>query len=186
MSVRKVLALAAAATALITGPALSGSAVAGPAAAHAPYRAPSAYTAQALKAGLTGAEAATLQRRMDRYLAAHPDSRQVSANRLTTRGGDVTLPVPGENRAVDLASPRAAVACSEGHLCIVDGRGRRYDYYRCGRYGFDGVGDGTFNNNQTTGTRARFYNQNGTERWSHVAKGSGTASWTPVFAVEPC
>ncbi|HET9382602.1 MAG TPA: hypothetical protein VFP69_17475 [Streptomyces sp.] len=172
--------MTAAVAALIVGPALSGSASAEPTAAQ------SAYTGQAVRAGLTGSEAAALQQQVDRYLATHPGARQVSANRLTTEGGAVTIPAPGASPARDLASPEAAVACSEGHLCIVDGRGRHYDYWRCGRYGFDGVGDGTFNNNQTSGTVARFYNSDGTLRWTHRAKGSGTASWTPVFAVEPC
>ncbi|MFI0240494.1 hypothetical protein [Streptomyces sp. NPDC016845] len=49
-----------------------------------------------------------------------------------------------------------------------------------------GIGDGEFNNNQTSGTRARFYNSNGTERWSNVAKDTGTASWTPVYHIRPC
>ncbi len=172
--------MAAAAAALVVGPALSGSASAEPAAAQ------SAYARQARAAGLTGAQAAELQQQVDRYLTTHPDARQVSANRLTTEGGAVTIPAPGESRVRDLASPEAAVACGEGHLCIVDGRGRHYDYYRCGRYSFDGIGDGTFNNNQTTGTVARFYNSDGSLRWSNRAKDTGTASWTPVFFVQPC
>ncbi|GGS31920.1 hypothetical protein AB0E75_27835 [Streptomyces griseoviridis] len=180
MSVRKVLAMATAAAALIVGPALSGSATAGPAAAQ------SAYAQQARAAGLTGAQAAELQQQVDSYLAAHPDARQVSANRLATEGGTVTLPAPGDRQVRDLASPEAAVACAGGHLCVVDGRGRHYDYYRCGRYGFDGIGDGTFNNNQTTGTVARFYNSDGSLRWSNRAKDTGTASWTPVHYIQPC
>lgn len=180
MSARKVLAMVAAVTALIVGPALSGSASAEPTATQ------SVYTRQALDAGLTGAQAAALQQHVDGYLATHPDARQVSANRLTTEGGAVTIPAPGESRARDLASPGAALACAHGHLCIVDGRGHNYDYYRCGRYNFDGVGDGTFNNNQTTGTVARFYNSDGSLRWSNRAKDTGTASWSPVFYVRPC
>jgi hypothetical protein len=180
MSARKVLAMAAAAVTLVMGPALSGSATAEPAATQ------SAYTRQALEAGLTGAQAAELQQQVDAYLAAHPGARQVSANRLATEGGAVTLPAPGQSQVRDLASPEAAVACAHGHLCIVDGRGRHYDYYRCGRYSFDGIGDGTFNNNQTSGTVARFYNSDGSLRWTNRAKDTGTASWTPVFYIRPC
>ncbi|MEU5366553.1 hypothetical protein ABZ354_24275 [Streptomyces sp. NPDC005925] len=180
MSARKVLAMTAAVAALIVGPALSGSASAEPTATQ------SEYTRQSLEAGLTGTQAASLQQQVDEYLATHPDARQVSANRLTTEGGSVTLPAPGQSPARDLASPETALACAGGHLCIVDGRGRNYDYYYCGSYGFDGVGDGTFNNNQTTGTVARFYNSDGSLRWSNRAKASGTASWTPVFSIRPC
>lgn len=98
----------------------------------------------------------------------------------------MVLAVAGRTETRDLASPDTALACNHGHLCIVDGRGYNYDYYRCGYYDFNGVGDGTFNNNQTSGTRARFYNQNGSERLSNVAKDTGTASWTPVFHIRPC
>ncbi|MFF4172183.1 hypothetical protein [Streptomyces sp. NPDC001744] len=178
---RRPAALLAAAAALIAGSVLS---------AHASTASPTdqraVYAEQARAAGLSGARAGELQRRVDAVLAQEPRARQISANRLATAGGTVTVAVPGLPGARDLASPDRAVSCADGHLCIVDGRGYTYDYYRCGYYDFTGVGDGTFNNNQTPGTRARFYNQNGSERWSNVAKSTGTASWTPVFHIRPC
>ncbi|WP_327411908.1 hypothetical protein [Streptomyces sp. NBC_01233] len=115
-------------------------------------------------------------------------TRWIGASRCCGSGQvhGVVLAVAGRTETRDLASPDTALACNHGHLCIVDGRGYNYDYYRCGYYDFNGVGDGTFNNNQTSGTRARFYNQNGSERLSNVAKDTGTASWTPVFHIRPC
>lgn len=83
-------------------------------------------------------------------------------------------------------SATAAPRCAKGHLCIVDGRGKRYDYYKCGTYNFYGIGDGTFNNNQTRGTTARFYARNGKLLWENRAKDTGTASWTKVWKVRPC
>ncbi|WP_330173184.1 hypothetical protein OG875_05955 [Streptomyces sp. NBC_01498] len=120
-----------------------------------------------------------LQRNVAAYKAADPAAKQVDADTLRIPGGTVTLP----GRA---AANTAAISCANGHLCIRDGNNRYYDYYQCGYYSFSGVGNGEFNNNQTSGTRARFYNSNGSERWSNVAKDSGTASWTPVHYIRPC
>ncbi|MFE0351344.1 hypothetical protein [Streptomyces griseoluteus] len=39
---------------------------------------------------------------------------------------------------------------------------------------------------QSSGTVARFYHENGTERWSSRAPQSGTPSWTPVWHIRPC
>ncbi|MEU6933898.1 hypothetical protein AB0A05_32595 [Streptomyces sp. NPDC046374] len=178
---RRSAGLMVAAVALMAAPALS---------AHAST--PTArteqqtYSEQARAAGLSDEQAGQLQRRVDAVLARDPQARQTSANTLAIPGGTATVPAPGQPEARDLAAPDAPRACNEGHLCITDGRGVNYDYYRCGYYDFNGIGDGTFNNNQTPGTRARFYNSDGSERWSHVAKGSGTASWTPVYHIRPC
>ncbi|WP_225802453.1 hypothetical protein [Streptomyces sp. NK15101] len=180
MSARKPLAIMTAAAALIAGPVLSARASTVPAGQQ------TVYAGQARAAGLSDRQAAELQRQVDAVLTEDPQARQLSANRLATAGGTVTLAVPGHSETRDLASPDTALACGDGHLCITDGRGRNYDFYRCGYYDFDGVGDGTFNNNQTPGTRARFYNSDGSERWSNVAKSTGTASWTPVFHIRPC
>ncbi|MFD8204826.1 hypothetical protein ACFV2S_00225 [Streptomyces sp. NPDC059695] len=180
MSARTTLALMTAAAALIAGPVLSAHA------STAPTGRQAEYAGQAAAAGLSEKQTAELQRQVDSFLARDPQARQISANRLATAGGTVTLAVPGRSETRDLASPETALACGDGHLCITDGRGRNYDFYRCGSYDFDGIGDGTFNNNQTPGTRARFYNSDGSERWSNVAKSTGTASWTPVFHIRPC
>ncbi|MET9606299.1 hypothetical protein ABZZ17_14675 [Streptomyces sp. NPDC006512] len=193
MSPRKILAMMTATAALIAGPVLTAHASASTSAPDsvtatdtASASARSVYAAQARGAGLTAPQAARLQQQVDAVLAKDPAARQVSANRLTTAGGTLTLAAPGRPEARDLAAPDTALACGNGHLCITDGRGDTYDFYRCGYYDFWGIGDGTFNNNQTPGTRARFYNENGSERWSNVAKDTGTASWTPVYHIRPC
>ncbi|MFF4367064.1 hypothetical protein [Streptomyces sp. NPDC001594] len=169
--------MTAATAALIAGPVLSAQASTSP---------QNAFSQQARAAGLSTAQAAELQRRADAVLASDPQARQLSANKLAIAGGDLVLRAPGQTETRDLAAPGQALDCANGHLCIRDGQGSNYDYYYCGYYDFGGIGDGTFNNNQSSGTRARFYNQNGTERWSNVAKDSGTASWTPVYHIRPC
>ncbi|MET9346318.1 hypothetical protein [Streptomyces termitum] len=181
ISFRRSAGLTAAAVALIAGPALS--AHASTSAAPTEQR---AYAEQVRAAGLTDRQAGQLQQQVDAVLAQEPQARQTSANTVAIPGGTVTVPAPGQTEPRDLAAPDARAACGDGHLCITDGRGVNYDYYRCGYYDFNGVGNGTFNNNQTPGTRARFYNSDGSERWSHVAKGTGTASWTPVYHIRPC
>ncbi|MFF4578782.1 hypothetical protein [Streptomyces sp. NPDC001389] len=177
MSPRRILAMMTATAALIAGPVLTAQ-------ASAPL--PNTFSEQTRAAGLTAAQAAELRQRVDAVLVSDPQARQISANKLAIAGGDLVLRAPGRSETRDLAAPDAALACADGHLCIRDGLGDNYDYYYCGYYDFGGVGDGTFNNNQSSGTRARFYNQNGSERWSNVAKDSGTASWTPVYHIRPC
>ncbi|MET9915038.1 hypothetical protein ABZZ74_51795 [Streptomyces sp. NPDC006476] len=134
--------------------------------------------AGAASAAAESAQATQLQQRVNNYLATHPGTHRFSANKIAIPGGSLTLTAPGSNVA--------APACSNGHLCIQDGTGARYDYYYCGLYDFNGIGDGTFNNNQTSGTVARFYNSDGSLRWTNTAKDTGTASWTPVYRIRPC
>ncbi|MDQ0994531.1 hypothetical protein [Streptomyces sp. V3I7] len=181
MKLWKKTATAVAMVGVIAGLAVTGS---GPASAEAQR---AAYTRQALGAGLTRTQADRLQRSVDAYRAGNLDARQVSANKLTIPGGSLTLPAPGQKTARDLAAATSAPSCSSGHLCIVDGRGYRYDYYYCGEaYPFDGIGAGTFNNNQTWFTKAKFLNSNLTTRWTNTAKDTGTADWTPVYYVIAC
>ncbi|RAJ71810.1 hypothetical protein K378_00631 [Streptomyces sp. Amel2xB2] len=161
-SPRKALAVLTASAALAGGTVLAGTT-----ATAAPQQ-PSAQSQQ-------------LQRQVDGFLAEEQGARQLSANKVAFKGGTVTFPADGRKH-----SALRAPSCRHGHLCVVDGRGRKYDYYRCGTYQFLGIGNGTFNNNQTSGTVARFYNRNGSLRWTNRAKDTGTASWTPVWKIKPC
>jgi hypothetical protein len=130
---------------------------------------------------MTDAQTAQLQTRVAAYTATHPAAHRISANTLAIPGGTVTLAVPGSTTHSDLA-----ISCGSGHLCIRDGYNDYYDYYYCGYYQFTGLGDGVFNNNQTSGTVAKFYNSDGSLRWTNTAKDTGTASWTPVYYIRPC
>ena len=166
------LAMGAAAVVLLASQVLAGSATA----AQAPD-----YVAQAKARGLTAAQADRLQNRVEEFLDKHPDSKQIAAGKATIPGGTVTFAVPGATTA-----STAAITCGSGWLCIEDGYGNRYEYFKCGYYDFYGAGDGVFTNNQTSGTVARLFNHDGSLRWWHWAKGSGTASWTPVWHIRPC
>lgn len=122
-----------------------------------------------------------LQGKVDRVVRLTPGAKQVAANKVSFPGGMITV------NAKDTPVTEAQIqSCGSGHLCLYS-PGGNYDFYYCGYYSTPRLwGDGTFNNNQTWNTRARFYNSNGSERWSHVAKGTGTASWSPVYYVRPC
>ena len=161
MSPRKAVTLAAAVAALVLGQAATASASAAPATS-------------------TASSAPRVQHMLDTYLAQHPEAHRTGTDTLSIPGGTLTVAPQGTK------SGTRAISCADKHLCIQDGRGYRYDYYRCGTYSFNGIGDGVFNNNQTPGTVARFYNSDRTLRWTNRAKSTGTASWTPVFYVQPC
>ncbi|MFJ2114325.1 hypothetical protein ACIOEX_20940 [Streptomyces sp. NPDC087850] len=170
---------------------LAVGAMAAPAGAQAaPEEARQTYAAQTLRAGLTADQAGELQGRVDRYLARLEGGEQVSANRIALPGGDLTVAAPGQPSARDLASPAASgrlpAACARGYLCLTRG-GDRMDLYRCGTYSMPWTGDGTFENNQSSGTRARFLNSDRSVRYiTDPAYSQGTVTWTPIYYVVPC
>lgn len=172
MPARRLMGLIVAAIALVGSQLLMGSATAAPG---------PDYAAQARAAGLTPTQVTQLQTKVATYQATHPDARRLDANTLTMPGGTVSFTVPGSTPHGSLM-----ISCTSGHLCIQDGWGGHYDYYYCGYYSFTGGGDGVFNNNQTSGTVAKFYNSDGSLRWTDTAKDTGTASWTPVYYIRPC
>ncbi|ANW22271.1 hypothetical protein [Streptomyces clavuligerus] len=157
MAPRKTLGMIVAAAALVAGQFAVGNASAAP------------------------AQASPLQQKVDTFLEQHPEARQTSRNTVDFPGGSATIAEPGAT--VDRTR---APACDNGWLCVQVANGTIYRYYTCQLYQFRGTGDGTFNNNQSSGTVARFYNQNGTQRWTNTAKDTGTASWTPVWSIRPC
>jgi hypothetical protein len=155
-SPRRILTMGAAVAALVGGTALAGTASAAP-----------------------DARSAQVQAKVDAYLAEHPESRQVSADTVTIDGGTLTFAAPGQ---ADTRQP----ACDYGHLCIQDAEGSFWDFYECGYYEFFPIGDGTFNNNQTPGTVAEFFDSNGDLDWTNTAPDSGTADWNDIYYVRPC
>ncbi|MEV7090001.1 hypothetical protein AB0O07_29650 [Streptomyces sp. NPDC093085] len=184
------LSVGAVAAGALTAGTLSASATTAPAGAEAvPDQPRQSYAAQLDRAGLTPGQGAALQGRVDGYLSRLAGGRQVSANRIEMPGGEITVGAPGQRSARDLALPPVSgalpAACRSGHLCLYRGSDS-LDYYRCGTYNLTWTGDGTFNNNQTRGTRARFLNFDKVERWSSAAPETGTATWTPVYYVVPC
>ncbi|MEZ7007036.1 hypothetical protein [Streptomyces sp. AD55] len=79
-----------------------------------------------------------------------------------------------------------ALACDYGHLCMLV-NGQKFDFYKCQTWKLTNwTGNGPFTNNQTPGTVAKFYNQDGSVRWTSTAYQAGTATWDPIWSLRPC
>jgi len=145
----------------------AGAIVAGALVAAAPSSAATPFAAQARAAGLSTAQIRQLQREVDTYVA-QTGGRQVSANKVAFAGGDVTVAIPGQRYAYDLAkgpAPAAWPTCYYGDLCAysgTSGTGTKKTYYICQDALPFSSGTGSLENNQTTGTKAYFY------RWKNA------------------
>ncbi|MGV9250916.1 hypothetical protein [Streptomyces sp. NPDC003697] len=165
---KRPAALLVAATALLAGSTVSA------AAAQTAGNVPPTRTAVAAPAGV--------QQRVDAVLAAQPGGRQVAAGKVHYDGLDVTVYPAGQaGRA-----KAAALDCAYGYLCV-NVRGTVFTFYKCQTWAVSNwYGDGDFVNNQTPGTVARFYNKDGSVRWTSTAYQAGRATWDPIWSVRPC
>jgi hypothetical protein len=147
--------------------------------------APSAHTAtQENSLGLTSAEATDLQNRVDDVLELFPGGRQTSATTVEFDGMTATVDPHYKETPGEVST--TALNCSYGWLCM-EVRGTEFAFYTCKYWSVSNWwGDGPFINNQTPGTVARFYNQDGSVRWTSTAYQSGTATWDPIWGVRPC
>ncbi|MGW2770674.1 peptidase inhibitor family I36 protein [Streptomyces sp. NPDC001275] len=163
------------------------------------------FAAQAKEAGITAQEARELQARVDQEIKKmKAGGVQISANQIRSADGKVliTIPLPGEKYAWSAGEEKplsAQASCSYGYLCLYDGtdysglmRSLYYcDFVNLGNYGQNDK-LGSFINNQTSGTYARFYNWE--EKW--VLKFGSTAPQSKsllgspynnyIDAVDPC
>ena len=132
-----------------------------------------------------GAQAASLQERVDDVLASIPGGHQVSATQIDYDGLIVTFEPNYSPETAAFAS--ASVTCSDGWFCIVV-RGTTFRFFTCRMWNLSNwLGNAPFNNNQTPGTVARAYNRDLTrEVWNNTAKKSGTVDVTPWWHFQPC
>ncbi|GAA2703919.1 hypothetical protein ACN6LC_006678 [Streptomyces violaceoruber] len=144
--------------------------------------------ATALAAGSTAAATAAdspggtrvtdLQQTAGQVLADSPKPLRVTADAVEYEGLTVT-DAPVTKGAQDLP-------CDYGHLCMVV-KGTKFDFYKCQTWNLTNwTGDGPFTNNQTRGTVAKFFNKDGSVRWTSTAYQAGTASWDPIWSLRPC
>ncbi|MEU7499203.1 hypothetical protein AB0B52_19405 [Streptomyces griseofuscus] len=156
MNIAKPAALLVAATALLAG-----------------------STAAATAAAPDGARVAAIERTADQVLPGHPAALKVTRDQVRYDGLTLTEAPRGKLAAQDLS-------CAYGHLCMVV-KGTKFDFYKCQTWTVNNwTGDGPFTNNQTPGTVARFFNQDGSVRWTSTAYQAGTATWNPIFSLRPC
>ncbi|CAL9483824.1 hypothetical protein [Streptomyces sp. enrichment culture] len=125
-----------------------------------------------------GTRVTGLQQKADQVLADAPQPLRVTADAVEYRGLTVTE-APATKGAQDLA-------CGYGHLCMVV-NGTKFDFYKCQTWNLTNwTGDGPFTNNQTPGTVAKFFNRDGSVRWTSTAYEAGTATWDPIWSLRPC
>ncbi|MER8116772.1 MULTISPECIES: hypothetical protein [unclassified Streptomyces] len=156
MNIAKPAALLVAATALLAG-----------------------STAAATAAAPDGTRVTAVERVADQVLPGHPAALEVTRDRVRYDGLTLTKAPAGTLAAKDLA-------CGYGHLCMVV-RGTKFDFYKCQDWTVSNwTGDGPFTNNQTPGTVARFFNKDGSVRWTSTAYQAGTATWDPIYSLRPC
>jgi hypothetical protein len=187
---RAVVALAVTLFALLAGTS-AASATAGTDSSQA------GFAAQAKGLGLTSSQAKALQSKADGYLAK-TNGFQVSANKIRLDSGAVmTLALPGEKFARNLGAKAtagtqsAAYICGYGHMCAYSGTfysGDVIDMWACRYYPIPWSGDGSWINNQTTGTVAWFINSSGGIGWASPGAFSfdDVAPWGWVFSVNNC
>lgn len=157
MNIVKPAALLVAATALLAGSTVVATAADGP----------------------DGTRVTSLQQTADDVLGKEQKALRVTADKVTYDGLSVTKAPKGAAGAQDLA-------CDYGHLCMIV-KGTKFDFYKCQTWTVSNwTGNGPFTNNQTPGTVAKFYNQDGSVRWTSTAYQAGTATWDPIYSLRPC
>ncbi|MBT2390766.1 hypothetical protein J7E87_15380 [Streptomyces sp. ISL-1] len=183
-SVFAVLALIAATAIVLTGPATAATSAAGGGQGR--------FAAQAKQAGLTGAEAKQLQTSVDGYLATQGGT-QVAANKIVLPGkGEIVVALPGERQARDLTGAKTARACPYENFCMYTGTnytGTQFNLWRCQTYDLSNWNyPGSWINNQTPGTRARFLDRNYNTIYTTPGAYSYSSyyNWAPVWHVIPC
>ncbi|WP_406154505.1 peptidase inhibitor family I36 protein [Streptomyces sp. NBC_01023] len=188
---RRVAVSLATAASLIWATAGVGTAEA---ASHHSPAATSRYASQAKAFGLNTKEAATLQRQVDHYLST-VGGTQVAANRIQVPAGTLVLPLPGVKYASNSATPTstksAQYRCDYGHFCAFTGTnytGTVFDMYNCVEQYISWMGNGSWVNNQTTGTQAQFKSSDHVTRWTDPGAydWDDVADWTWVWYVKPC
>ncbi|GAA1272563.1 hypothetical protein GCM10009677_27100 [Sphaerisporangium rubeum] len=150
------------------------------------------FQADAKAAGLSATEAENLQRRVDKYLTEH-GGKQVAANKIEYgTGGTLLLSLPGERFARELDEPVAVTTtCDYGFFCAWSGTNftgdKRSEYYCSELISIPWSGTGSWRNEQTRGTVARFLNGARNEIDRSTAPGyKFSYSWSPVFFIDIC
>ncbi|MEV6288919.1 hypothetical protein AB0M41_00490 [Streptomyces sp. NPDC051896] len=136
-------------------------------------------TVAATAAASDGTRVTGVQQVADQVLAGHPKPLSASADKVRYDGLTLTRAPRGKAAARDLD-------CAYGHLCMIV-KGTKFDFYKCQTWTVNNwTGDGPFTNNQTPGTVARFFNRDGSVRWTSTAYQAGTATWYPIWSLRPC
>jgi hypothetical protein len=157
----------------------------------------SSFADQGRAAGLTAEQIKTLQAKADDYLAKMGGT-QVSLNRIDLNGkATLNITLPGEDHPRVLAAPYGAqfidAACPFLDFCAYSGSnftGDQINMFTCGKYFMPFGSGGSWDNNQTTGTRACFYRDIDARSLIHCTAPAHSsnlnANWLPVVTVVNC
>ncbi len=156
------------------------------------------FMAQARSAGLTSAQAAALQAKVDRDLSA-TSGKQVAPNRIQFDGGMLYIALPGEVHPRNLQpgvvaphDPCAGGGADYGHMCAyskTNFTGSEIDMYACKRYYVSTwSGNGSWDNNQTAKTDAYFYGPTGDylDDTGPAPSRDASGDWSVVHSVINC
>ncbi|MEU5031562.1 hypothetical protein [Streptomyces milbemycinicus] len=156
------------------------------------------FATQARTAGLSASQAQTLQKRIDTRLAEF-GGVQTAANEIKLPSGiELLLPLPGEARARDLDAPKqttnaqAPASCAYYTFCAYEGTNFTGEVLRqvdCDDFfSIPWTSDGSWSNNQSSGTRARMYDE--IDFLIYTTPGAYSedrvGDWEPVWWVDAC
>ncbi|MEV4096790.1 hypothetical protein [Streptosporangium saharense] len=157
-----------------------------------PPEARAAFAEQGRAAGLTEEQITTLQNSANLYVFTM-GGRQVALNKVVIEGkADVLIALPEEDAPRNLSSETglAAAGCAYKHFCAysrTNSTGSVIDMYSCGTYTIPFAGSGSWDNNQTKGTRAKMYDRNGKLIYTTPpARSQGKINWSKVHTVKNC
>ncbi|WP_075737151.1 hypothetical protein [Streptomyces acidiscabies] len=161
--------------------------------AHAgPGGATPTFVAQAENSGLSTTQAKALQKKVDDQIT-QLGGEQIAPNKVRlAEGVTLTVAVPGETYVRNLNEPVGIrAACAHYYFCAYQGTyfsGSQINMYNCRSYTIPWSGNGSWDNNQSTGTRARMYNSGGSLIYTTPGARSydNVGDWTPVYSVIPC
>ncbi|MFF4557848.1 hypothetical protein [Streptomyces sp. NPDC001422] len=140
------------------------------AATAASAAAPDEFTRQAKSLGLTTAEAHGLQQRVDVYLS-QTGGTQVAVNKIRLGdSGEILLALPGRETARTVNAPNkpASELCPGNTMCAWKGTwytGDRINMWACYNFRIPWLENGSWINNQSTGTVANFLDDYGVSKW---------------------
>ncbi|WP_245172881.1 hypothetical protein [Streptomyces achromogenes] len=160
------------------------------------------FIAEARAAHLSSVEASALQAKVDSFMAG-VKATQVAPNLINLAdGGTIYVAVPGEAHFRDLTpgdneityDPCGGGSADSGYFCAYESPyfgGSSIPMYACHTYNIPFYGGGSWDNNQSTGTRARMfsgYNNAGTLVYTTPGARSYDTygDWTPVGSVINC
>ncbi|MCP2167100.1 hypothetical protein [Goodfellowiella coeruleoviolacea] len=155
------------------------------------------FATQGRVAGLTATQINTLQAEVNEYLA-ELGGKQTALNRIELDGATIRVALPGEAQPRRLAHETLDANCDGGyadyhHFCTYRNEyytGTHIDMYACGVYDIpeSWVGPGSWDNNQTAGTKACMMNDAGSVIFTTKPARSydPTGNWNPVDRMRNC